>query len=97
MCLLLFRPRLPLTLNHTIRGGQGQRRGHLGGNYGKGWDKTFVQSLNKEKRENAFGLMVKSHITEKRCSNPGCSFHKQKMVVDLSKVDLDHCHQSSNP
>ena len=30
--------------------------------------------------------MVKSHITEKRCSNPGCSFHKQKMV-DLSKID----------
>ena len=52
----------------------------------KGWDKTFIQSLNKEKRENAFRLMVKSHITEKRCSNPGCSFHKQKMV-DLSKVD----------
>ena len=61
----------------------------------KGWDKTFIQSLNKEKRENAFRLMVKSHITEKRCSNPGCSFHKQKMV-ELSKVYPDHCHQSSN-
>ena len=52
----------------------------------KGLDKTFIQSLNKEKRENAFRLTAKSHITEKRCSNPGCSFHKQKMV-DLSKVD----------
>ena len=30
--------------------------------------------------------MVKSHITEKQYSNPGCSFHKQK-IVDLSKVD----------
>ena len=52
----------------------------------KGWDKTFIQSLNKEKRENAFRVMVKSHIIEKRCSHSGCSFHKQKMVV-LSKVD----------
>ena len=41
-----------------------------------GWDKTFMQ----EKRENVFRLIVKSHKTEKRCSNPGCSFHKQKMV-----------------
>ena len=62
----------------------------------KGWDKTFIQSLNKGKRENAFRLMVKSHITEKGCSNPGRSFHKQKMV-DLSKVDPGHCHQSLNP
>ena len=30
--------------------------------------------------------MVKSHITEKQYSNPGCSFHKEK-IVDLSKVD----------
>ena len=52
----------------------------------KGWDKTFIQSSNKEKIENAFRLMVKSHINEKRCSNPGCSFHKQKMV-HLFKVD----------
>ena len=45
-----------------------------------------MQPLNKEKKENAFRLMVKSHITEKQCFNPGCSFHKQKMV-DLSNVD----------
>ena len=47
---------------------------------------TYIQSLSKDKRENAFRLMVKSHTTEKRCTNPGCSFHKQK-TVDLAKVE----------
>ena len=30
--------------------------------------------------------MVKRHMTKKRCTNPGCSFHKQK-TVDLAKVE----------
>ena len=52
----------------------------------KNWDKKYIQSLSKDKRENGFRLMVKSHMTEKRCTNPGCSFHKQK-TVDLAKVE----------
>ena len=52
----------------------------------KNWDKKYIQSLSKDKRENAFRLMVKSHMTEKRCTNPGCLFHKQK-TVDLAKVE----------
>ena len=71
MCLLLFRPGLTLTLKHVEKD---KNEDILVAIIEKSWDKTFIQSLNKEKRENAFRLMVKSHITEKRCSNPGFSF-----------------------